>query len=149
LIKPGTILVQKGTLLPPSVRLDTEAYPVSSYPDWTIIKSSLNAHDLERELAASGWTFLYMAGKIRATALGFDKQKSIDKAVGRLLALVTVQKCNCLEIDETATHTFWGIPYVSVSAHSRHIQKGIIFSGTNTPSQTGPPEAAALAAVLR
>ena len=83
--------------------------------------------EFEKELATVGWTFFYMAGEIRTIALGFDKQKMIDAALRRLIANVRLQKCNCLEIDKVAAHSFLGLPYVSVSAHSRHIQKGSIF----------------------
>jgi hypothetical protein len=53
----------------------------------------------------------------------------IHAALKRLIANVKLQKCNCLEIDDVATHSLLGMPYVSVSAHPRHIQKGMLFSG--------------------
>ena len=58
-----------------------------------------------------------------------------------------LQKCNCLEIDEVATRSFLGMPGVSVSAHTRHIQKGMTFSGVDTPNQPAPPDATARPAV--
>jgi hypothetical protein len=143
LITPGTILIQKGTLLPPAFRPGSESYPNA----WVSVKSSLDPHDLEKELAALGWTFHYMAGKVRVTAHGFDRQKAFDKALTRLIAGAMRQKCNCLEIDEVATTSFLGVPGVSISAHTRHIQKGITFSGVNTPDQPAPPDAAATPAV--
>ena len=88
-----------------------------------------------------------MAGKVKATAFGFDRQKAMDKALARLIAGAMRQKCNCLEIDEVATRTFLGVPGVSVSAHTRHIQKGMIFSGIDTPHQPAPPDATARTAV--
>jgi hypothetical protein len=136
-------LVQKGTLLPPAFRHGSESYPNA----WVSVKSSLNPHDLEKEFAALGWTFHYMAGKIKATAYGFDRQKSVEKALGRLIVRAVLQKCNCLEIGEVATQNFCGIPYVSLSAHIRHIQRGIVFSGVDTPGQPAPPDAAAKPAV--
>ena len=125
LITPGTILIERGTLLPQSFRLENESYPSA----WMSVKSSLNFYELEKELASAGWTFFYMAGKITTTALGFDRQKMVYTAVKRLIASVRLQKCNCLEIDAVASRSFWGMPYVRVSAHSRHIQKGVVFSG--------------------
>ncbi len=143
MITPGTILVQKGTLLPPAFRPGSESYPHA----WVAVKSKLDPHDLEKEFADQGWTFHYMAGKVRATAYGFDRQKAMDKALARLIAGALRQKCNCLEIDEVATRTFLGVPAVSVSAHARHIQKGMTFSGVDTPDQPAPPDAAARPAV--
>jgi hypothetical protein len=136
-------LIQKGTLLPPAFRPGSESYPNS----WVSVKSTLGPHDLEKEFAALGWTFHYMAGKVRATAYGLDRQKSMDKALAKLIAGAMRQKCNCLEIDEVATRTFLGIPGVSVSAHTRHIQKGMTFSGVDTPNQPAPPDATARPAV--
>jgi hypothetical protein len=125
LITAGSILIEKGTLLPQFFRAGTESYPSA----WLAIDSSLNFHERENELAATGWTFLYMASKVRATAFGFDTPKMVHRALKRLIAGARLQKCNCLEIDEVTTHSFLGMPYVSVSAHSRHIQKGLLFSG--------------------
>jgi hypothetical protein len=124
LITPGTILIERGTLLPQSFRIENESYPSA----WVSIKSILNSHELENELATIGWTFFYMAGGVRATAFGFDRQKTVHTALKRLIASARLRKCNCLEIDGVAMHRFLGMPYVSVSAHSRHIQKGLVFS---------------------
>ena len=143
MIASGTILVQKGTLLPPAFRPGSEPYPNA----WVSVKSSLDPHDLEKELAALGWTFHYMAGKVNATAYGFDRQKAMDKVLARLIAGAMLQNCNCLEIDEVATHAFLGVPGLSVSAHTRHIQKGMTFQGVDTPNQPAPPDATARPAV--
>jgi hypothetical protein len=89
-----------------------------------------------------------MAGKVKATAFGFDRQRAMDKALTRLIAGAMLQNCNGLEIDEVATRTFIGVPGVSVSAHTRHIQKGMMFSGADTPNQPAPPDAAATPAVV-
>lgn len=125
MIASGSILIEKGTPIPQFFRAETESYPNA----WVAIASSLNFHERENELAAAGWTFLYMASKVRATAFGFDRPKMVYKALNRLIVIARLQKCNCLEIDEVATHTFLGMPYVSVSAHSRNIQKGLVFCG--------------------
>jgi hypothetical protein len=90
---------------------------------------STDFEDLEKELASTGWTFFYMASAIHATAAGFNREKAIDSALQRVIAGARLQHCNCIEIDEVSAHSFLGIPYVSVSAHTRHIQKGMIFSG--------------------
>jgi hypothetical protein len=123
-ITPGTVLIEKDTALPPSLHLEEE----SSDGSWRRVKSSFNFHELETALAATGWTFSYLAGRITATAFGFDRPKAVSKALSRLIGRVRLLKCNCLEIDEVAVHSFWGIPYVSVSAHSRNIQKGVAFA---------------------
>src|SRR5205085_3282968 len=61
-IAPGTILIERDTLLPESFRLENESDPSA----WRPVTTSLNSHALENELAATGWTFFYMAGAASA-----------------------------------------------------------------------------------
>jgi hypothetical protein len=126
MITRGTLLIEKGTPVPGSFRIGTELYPNA----WMPVTTNQHFHDFETELTTAGWTFFYMAGEIRTIAFGFDKRKVIDAALRRLMASARLQKCNCLEIDQVLTRSFLGMPYVSVSAHSRHIQKGSIFHAT-------------------
>jgi hypothetical protein len=135
LITAGSILIEKGTLLPEPMRLETE--PQES--GWARIVDTPDRRQIEKELSAAGWTFFYMAGVIKTIAFGFDRSKTVRAAVDRLIQNVRRQECNCLEIDQVATHSFLGMPYVSVSAHSRHIQKGVVFSGTLTPPLLANP----------
>jgi hypothetical protein len=124
MIKSGTILMEKGVLSPGCFQLEDDAHPNA----WMSVTHNLSPHELEKELAASGWTFFFMAGAIRMTAFGFDRARMIHAALKRLITNVRQQKCNCLEIDDIATHSWLGMPYVSISAHPRHIQKGMTFS---------------------
>jgi hypothetical protein len=123
MITTGTILIEKGTLLPEPLRLETASHASG----WAPVTNKLDRHQLEKKLETAGWTFFYMAGEIRSTAFGFNSQNRADAALQRLIANARLRKCNCLEIDGVATHSFLGMPYVSVSAHSRHIQKGFAF----------------------
>jgi hypothetical protein len=93
------------------------------------VQHGLTPHELETKLAATGWTFFYLAGAIRMTACGFDWAKTINAAMKRVIKSVRQQRCNCLQIDEVAAHSFLGVPYVSVSAHARHVQRGMVFEG--------------------
>ncbi len=125
MITPGTILMEKHTLRPQCFQFEDDPYPNA----WMSVKHNLTPYELEKELATAGWTFFYMAGAVRTTSFGFDRAKMIHRAVKRLITNTKLQKCNCLEIEDVATHSFLGMPYVSVSAHPRHIQKGMVFSG--------------------
>ena len=125
MIASGTILIESGTLLPHSVQLETGPDPGA----WMPATASLRSREMENALTAEGWTFFFMAGTVRATAFGFDREKMVRTALKRVIASVKLQKCNCLEIDEVAMHAFLGMPYVSVTAHSRHLQRGSVFSG--------------------
>jgi len=68
-----------------------------------------------------------MAGTIQTMGFGFARRTMIQAALKRLIAAVKLQKCNCLEIDAIATRSFLGLPYICLSAHSRHIRSGLIF----------------------
>ena len=95
---------------------------------WAAIANNLNSRQLTEQLAAAGWTFFYMAGSIRTAAFGFQQQKMVNAALRRSITSAGLQGCNCLVIDDVAMHSFLGMRYVSVSAHARHIQEGMIFS---------------------
>ena len=86
----------------------------------------------------------------KRSAFGFNRARMIHAALQRVISSVQQQKCNCLEIDEVAMHSFLGVPYVSVSAHPRHIQKGILFAGqTDRKAANVAPDDAAKTAPLK
>ncbi len=119
-IKTGTIMIEEGTLLPKSVRLESEPYSKG----WRKI-NHLNSRGVDQNIGKAGWTFFYMAMEIKAAAFGFDRQKRLRRAIKRLLAQVKSENFNCMEITELTAKHFLGVPYVNVSAHPRHIQKGL------------------------
>lgn len=124
-ITGGAILVEKNTPLPELLRLDSDSMGTG----WARLANNVDNQQLEKTISRAGWTFFYMAGTIRTTGFGFERQKMVNAAVKRAIAKVKLQRCNCLEIDDVAMHSFLGVPYVSIAAHSRHIQKGMVFSG--------------------
>src|SRR5438105_4723594 len=123
MLTPGTILIQKDALRPPCFQFEDPSSPNA----WMTVKRPITAQERETELAATGWTFFYMANQIRTTAFGFDRPRMIDAALKRIITSVRQERCNCLEIGDVAMHSFLGMPYVSLSAHPRHIQKGMVF----------------------
>jgi hypothetical protein len=124
-ISPGSILVERDTFLPESLGLESGM----TRSGWGRVTNNPDRHQLETELTTAGWTFFLMAGTIRSTAFGFGRPRMIQAALKRLIAIVKLQKCNCLEIDAIRSRSFLGLPYVSLSAHSRHIQNGSLFGG--------------------
>ena len=135
MITPGTILIERGAPRPKCFELEDGVYPFA----WMAVKHSLNSYELEQELVAGGWTFFSMANEVRATAVGFDRAKLINSSLKRLIAEVKHQRCNCLEIEEVATHSFLGVPYIVITGHPRHIQKGVVFIGTSAQGGAGSP----------
>jgi hypothetical protein len=119
----GSILIQEGTHLPDSVTLGSESYSSG----WAAVQNVRS--ELDRDIKKSGWTFFFMAGEIKSTVFGFDRQKSLGTVLKRLIASVKVTKCNSFEITQVTSKTFLRVPYVSITAHRRHLQKGLVFSG--------------------
>ncbi len=122
-ITTGTILIENGTLLPNSLVLASEPYSTG----WTTVPNLRS--DFERDINHAGWTFFFIAGEIQATVFGFNAEKAVRTAVERLLGNAKSQHCNCLEIGQVRRKSFLGLPFASVSAHSRHIQKSLFLAG--------------------
>jgi len=136
-IQLGTMLIADGTRTPKSVLLGTERYS----PGWSSITESTSSQ-LDRELEKAGWTFFYMAGEIRASGCGFDVQSRKGRAVDRLIDAVKHESCNCLEITEVKQRSFLGLPYTTLVAHARHIQKSHSFYDLSDLPCEGPVPAA-------
>jgi hypothetical protein len=117
-IKTGTILIEEGTVLPESLQFESEPYSNG----WRLVKN-LDGYGLDRKIREAGWTFFYMAAEVNATAVGFDVEKTRRRAIRKVIAYMKSDRSNCLEITQVAVKRFWGLPYVTVSAHARHIQE--------------------------
>jgi hypothetical protein len=122
-IAAGSIWIEGRTHLPNSMRLPSG--PDSS--GWATLDGARPA--FEKGIQEAGWTFFFIAGEIKATVFGFDKEKARRTALKQLLANVKSHNCNAIEIAQVVDKTFLGVPYVSVSAHARHLQKGLTFTG--------------------
>lgn len=108
--------------MPKSLLLEGGSYS----NDWRSV-SNLGLNELDAAIHQAGWTFFFMAGEIKITSFGFDKKSAMRRAVKRVIANVESHKCNCVEITEVSAKSFLGMPYVNVSAHSRHIQERSAF----------------------
>ncbi len=132
-IAAGNILVQERTLLPRSLLLESE----SDSNGWTAVNGARST--FEKAIQEEGRTFFFMAGQIKATVFGFDRQKALRSALKRLIANVKSQHCNSIEITRVTSKSFLRVPYVSVCAHARHLQKGMLFSRSRGGLQPGTP----------
>jgi hypothetical protein len=118
--KAGIIFIRDGTALPPNLSITTDAF----LPNWRIVAS----HDrsaLARGIEACNWYFFYRAGNIQATVLGGNTLTVLRKAVKHILSKYGEDKLNSLEVTEIVPRRFFGIPFTTFTAHSRHIQEGI------------------------
>jgi len=141
-IKPGTILIKEGTLLPEAVRFESEP----CVPGWRLLKD-LDGCGLDRKIRDAGWTFFCLAGQLGATVFGIDEQKTLSRAVGQILANLESAEFNSLEImrvTSEASKRFLGVRYVTVSAQSRHIQESaFLFGAKDLPVRDRARSAAA------
>jgi hypothetical protein len=117
-IQPGIILIAQGTPMPDSMRL--EGLPDSN--GWQSVECA-DRSDFERKINRAGWIFFLMENEIKATVFGFDRGKALRAAIERITASVKFQRCNSLQITEVTAKSFLKLPYVRVTARSRHIQE--------------------------
>ena len=113
-------MIREDTPLPANLSIESEAF----LPGWRVVKN-LDRSALTRKIEDANWNFFYLAGEIRAIVLGRDRPGTLRRAVRRVLAKQEGQKFNSLEITKVVSKRFLGIPFMSVTAHSRHIQQGI------------------------
>jgi hypothetical protein len=116
----GTVLIRENTLLPPDLEIESEAF----LSGWRIVKN-LDRSALTRNIEGVHWNFFYLAGEMRVTVLGRNRSGTLRRAVTRVLAKQEGQKFNSLELTKVVSKRFLGIPFMHVTAHSRHIQQGI------------------------
>jgi len=116
----GAILIRESTLLPAGLAVESEVF----LPDWRVVKN-LDRSTLARNIEGVNWNVFYLAGEIRATVLGRNQPGTLRRAVKCVLAKQEGQKFNSLEITKVVSKRFLGIPFMSVTAHARHIQQGM------------------------
>lgn len=128
-IKTGTILIEESALLPDSLRFESEPYANG----WRLVKN-LDGYRMDRRIREAGYTFFSMAGEIKASVFGFNREKALRRAVKRVLANLSSEQSNCRAITQVAAKRFLGLPYLTVYAHPRHIQENSFFSRSNGSS---------------
>ena len=119
-VKVGTILMMMKEWVgaPHCPGVETEP----CFGEWSVVTVP-DAFALDRTIHAAGWNFFFMATEVKAMYFGFLGEEKIQSALKRILAKVKLQHFNGLEVTEITARNFLGIPYVTVSAHSRHMQQ--------------------------
>ena len=90
---------------------------------WGVLQSHTSA-TLDQKIRGTGWSCFFMAAEVKATVLGALAAKSIRRALKQIFLRVRKPDFNCLEVTRIFEGRFFGVPYITVSAHSRHIQQG-------------------------
>jgi hypothetical protein len=117
-VNVGTILMKEWAGMPD--RLGLEIEPCSG--DWSSIKA-LDGFALDHKIHAAGWNFFFMATEVKVMFFGALGAVKIQNALRRILAKVKSQNFNSLEVTAIVARSFLGVPYVTVSAHCRHMQQ--------------------------
>jgi len=126
IIQVGTILMKDWPGMPKLAGFETEP----GWAQWNIVKVP-DAFTLDRKIHAAGWNFFFMAAEVKAIFFGSLTAAKVQSALKRILAKVKPQPFNGLEVTAIVTRHFLGVPYVTVSAHSRHMQHSCNLDGTD------------------
>src|ERR1700745_2818442 len=132
-INTGTILFKDETLLPDAMQFDSEPCATG----WRLVKN-LEGYELNRRIHDAGWRFFCIAGEIKSSVFGLEGPKTVREAVKRMLARLKADKFNSLQITRVVSKRFLGVPYVSVTACSRHIQESLILLRDKDFRKLGP-----------
>jgi hypothetical protein len=125
-VQVGTILVQEW---PGMTRLfGLESEPCSG--NWSIV-TALDGFALDRKIHAAGWNFFFMAAEVKVMFFGALGAARVLSALKRILGKVASQNFNGLEVTAIVARHFLGVPYTTVSAHSRHVQESCYLDGAD------------------
>lgn len=117
-IQAGTMILHQSAMLD---TLDVESEPYLR--NWRSL-GILDSSELDHTVRAKGWNLFFMADEIRAVVPAWGGHNTLRRGVKRLLAQTRLQHLNCLEVTHILRKYFLGIPYLSIAAHSRHLQEG-------------------------
>lgn len=118
-IQVGTIFIENRPLILRALDLQSESYAGT----WGVLQSHTST-TLNQKIRGTGWTCFFLAAEVKATVFGVLAAKSIRRALEQIFAKVRRPDFNCLELTKITEDRFWGVPYVTVCVHSRHIQQG-------------------------
>jgi hypothetical protein len=107
--------------------LETE----SCFGEWSLV-NVLDGVALDRKIHVAGWNLFFMATEVKVMFWGSVGAAKIQRALKRILAKVEQHHFNGLEVTAVVARHFLGIPYVTVSAHSRHMQHSCYLDSATT-----------------
>ena len=118
-VQVGTILMaEESPRMPEVFALASEPY----FEHWRVVKA-FDGSALDDKIHAARWNFFFLAGEVKAMFFGAIGATKIRDALKRIVKKVRPDNFNCLEVTGIVTKRFLGVPYVTVTAHSRHIQQ--------------------------
>jgi hypothetical protein len=117
-VQVGAILMKDWPGMKKLLGLESEPYS----GEWALLKA-LDVFALDRKIHAAGWNFFFMATEVKVMFFGSLGAAKVQNALKRIVEKVKQQHFNGLEVTAIVTRHFLGVPYVTVSAHSRHMQQ--------------------------
>jgi hypothetical protein len=118
-VQVGTILIgEESPRMASLLALQSEPY----FEHWSVVKA-LDGFTLENKAHAALWNFFFLAGEVNAMFFGAIDGTKVRNALQRIARKVKPDAFNCLEVTGIVAKRFLGLPYTTVSAHSRHIQQ--------------------------
>lgn len=130
-IQAGTMVVQQSVILQ-SLGVESEPY----YKNWRSL-GILDSSGLDHKLRVAGWNLFFMVEELRAVVPAWGGQNTVRRGLKRLLTQTRLQHFNCMEVSHILRKRFLGIPYVSIAAHPRHIQKSCSIRSSEQRTQDG------------
>jgi hypothetical protein len=109
-----------------------ESFALETSPcsgNWSMVEG-LDGSAIDRMIQAAGWNFFFMAAEVKVRFFGVVGAAKIQNALRRIVAKVKPEHFNGLEITSIVAQHFLGVPYVTVSAHSRHMQQSCYLDST-------------------
>jgi hypothetical protein len=130
----GTILMSGW---PQLLGLESESYSGK----WSVVKI-LDAFAVDRKIRVAGWNLFFIASEVKSIFIGGPGEAKVRRALSRILDKVGARRFNGLEVTGIVTKHFLGVPYTTVSAHSRHVQQGCYLDDFEARQSLRPDEAA-------
>jgi len=118
-VKVGTIFIQNRPLILRTLGLESEPYEGT----WDVLHPLPNV-GLDQRIRSSGGNYFFIAAEVRVFVFGRLMDRVVWRALRQIFAKVQNADFNCLEVTEIIEKRFLGVPYITVGAHSRHIQQG-------------------------
>jgi hypothetical protein len=115
-LQTGTVLMKESDLF----ELESEPY----FGSWSVVKA-FDCCAFDQEVHAAGWHFFFMGAEVKVMFLGALGAKKIKKAFRQILGKMRGPNFNCVEVTGIIAKRFLGVPYTTVSAHSRYIQQRV------------------------
>jgi hypothetical protein len=130
-IQSGTTMIQSSPLLQ-WLGMDSQLYSGR----WSAL-GTFDSAGLDRRVRAAGWNLFFLADELRTVVPAWGGQNSVRTGLKRLLARTRLRHFNCMQVSQVVKKRFLGIPYVSIVAHSLHIQQGHMLQSSEERSLTG------------